>query len=147
LIRAGYSLPGKFVDDLTPWDLTNLVPYKDEYLSGFRAETYQVPLPKGFEAARKVMAPVIEESIRRDIGGDEQRIQSARTRYDDITFKHILLPVWVSAYRFHGKIFRLVINGWTGEVQGERPLSAWKIAGAVLAVLVIIGILIIIKQN
>ena len=93
------------------------------------------------------MAPVIEESIRRDIGGDEQRIQSARTRYDDITFKHILLPVWVSAYRFHGKIFRLVINGRTGEVQGERPLSAWKIAGAVLAVLVIIGILIIIKQN
>ena len=147
LIRAGNSLPGKFVDDLTPWDLTNLVPYKDEYLSGFRAETYQVPLPQGFEAARKVMAPVIEESIRRDIGGDEQRIQSARTRYDDITFKHILLPVWVSAYRFHGKIFRLVINGRTGEVQGERPLSAWKIAGAVLAVLVIIGILIIIKQN
>ena len=53
----------------------------------------------------------------------------------------------MSAYRFHGKIFRLVINGRTGEVQGERPFSAWKIAGVVFAVLVIIGILIILKQN
>ena len=147
LIPASKSLPEKYVDQLTPWDLANLVPYADEYLSGFRAESYQVSLQEGFESAKGIAAPAIEASIQRDIGGDEQRIHSAQTQYVNIAFKHILLPIWMSAYRFREKIFRILINARTGEVQGERPFSAWKIAGAVLAVLVIIGILILISAS
>ncbi len=147
LILAGKSLPRKYVDLLAPWDLANLVPYADEYLSGFRAESYQVTLPEGFEAAKAKMEPVIEGSIRRDIGGDEQRIGSSETQYSDISFKHILLPVWMTAYRFREKIYRILINARTGEVQGERPFSAWKIAAAVLTALIFIGILIIIGKN
>jgi hypothetical protein len=147
LILASTSLPKKYVDRLEPWDLGNLVAYADEYLSGFRAESYQISLPDGFEEAKKVMAAAIETSIRHDIGGDEQRIQSARTEYRDITFKHILLPVWLSAYRFKDAVYRIFINARTGEVQGERPYSAWKIAGAVLLVLAIIGIMIYVGSS
>ena len=147
LILASKSLPRNYTDRLQPWDLANLVPYSNDYLSGFRAESYQVSLPQGFEEAKAVMAAAIESSIRQDIGGDEQRIDSARTEYGNITFKHILLPVWLSAYRFRDKIYRILINARTGEVQGERPFSAWKIAGAVLLGLVIIGILILIKSS
>ncbi|HYK87248.1 MAG TPA: hypothetical protein VE398_00655 [Acidobacteriota bacterium] len=144
LILASKSLPKKYADRLEPWDLPNLVAYADEYLSGFRAESYQVSLPEGFEAAKTMMAATIQASIRTDIGGDEQRIHSVDTRYDKITFKHILLPVWLSAYRFRDKIFRILINARTGEVQGERPYSPWKITGAVAAVLIIIAALIMI---
>jgi len=144
LILASTSLPGQFVEKLTPWDLPNAVPYANEYLSGFRAESYQINLPEGFEAAKKMMAPVIEASIRSDIGGDEQRIHSSQTQYSNITFKHILLPVWMSAYRFRDRVFRMLINARTGEVQGERPYSAWKIAGVTIAALFAIAILILI---
>ncbi len=147
LIAASRSLPKKYVDLLAPWDLANLVPYTDEYLSGFRAESYQITLPEGFETAKQVMSPVIESSIRKDIGGDEQRISSSETQYHDITFKHILLPVWMTAYRFRDKIFRILINARTGEVQGERPFSALKIVAAVLAALVLIGILVLLSKN
>jgi predicted RNA-binding Zn-ribbon protein involved in translation (DUF1610 family) len=147
LVLAGKSLPSKYVDLLEPWDLPELVPYADEFLSGFRAETYQVSLPEGFEFARKMMAPIIEATIRSNIGGDEQRIHSAATQYSNITFKHILLPVWMSAYRFREIIYRIVINARTGDVQGERPYSAWKIAGAVLAGLLIVGILILVSSS
>ncbi len=146
LVRASRSLPGKYADQLEPWDLPNLVPYADEYLSGFRAESYQVNLPEGFEAAKGIMAHAIEATIRGDIGGDEQQIHSAQTQYSNITFKHILLPVWMSAYRFRERIFRILINARTGEVQGERPYSAWKIAAAVLAALIILGVLILIRN-
>jgi predicted RNA-binding Zn-ribbon protein involved in translation (DUF1610 family) len=145
LILASRSLPKKYADRLEPWDLDHLVPYKDAFLSGFRAESYQVSLPQGFEAAKEAMEPVIRTSIRHDIGGDEQQIHSAHTQYRDITFKHILLPVWLSAYRFREKIYRILINARTGEVQGERPYSAWKIAGAVLLGLAIAGIIILIR--
>ena len=104
-------------------------------------------LPEGFEVAKGIMAPVIESSIRGDIGGDEQQIHTTQTQYGNITFKHILLPVWLTAYRFKERIFRILINARTGEVQGERPFSPWKIAAAVVAVLVIIGILILIASS
>jgi DNA-directed RNA polymerase subunit RPC12/RpoP len=146
LILASKSLPRKYADSLEPWDLPNLVAYADEYISGFRAESYQISLPEGFEAAKAVMAGIIQNSIRQDIGGDEQRIHSTQTQYGNITFKLILLPVWLSAYRFRDKVFRILINARTGEVQGERPFSGWKIAGAILAGLLIAGVVILVAS-
>jgi len=78
------------------------------------------------------MDRVIARDVRFDIGGDRQRIHSIDTRVKDVTFKHILLPVWMAAYKYRGKSYRFVINARTGQVQGERPYSAWKIAFAVL---------------
>lgn len=133
------SLPQALVAKLEPWDLEELVPYADDYLSGFRSESYRVGLAEGFEVAKTVMDEGIRQSICRDIGGDHQRIHNVHTLYSNITFKHLLLPVWVSAYRFHDKIYRFVVNARTGEVQGERPWSFVKIALAVLAVLAVAG--------
>lgn len=132
LVMASHSLPRKYADRLEPWDLRNLTPYSDEYLSGFQAERYQIDLAGGFGIAKEVMDDEIRATIRRDIGGDHQRIHSVNTQYDDITFKHILLPVWLSAYRFKERTFRFLVNARTGEVQGERPYSWIKITLFVL---------------
>jgi len=86
-----------------------------------------------------VMDRTIERDVRFDIGGDRQRITALETEIDGITFKHVLLPIWVAAYRYGGRSFRIVINGQTGRVQGERPYSAWKIALAVIAGALIAG--------
>jgi hypothetical protein len=102
-------------------------------------ESYAIGLEDGFSDAREKMKPAIREKIRRDIGGDTQRIFSINTRYDGVTFKHILLPVWISAYYFGNKLFRILINARTGEVQGERPWSWIKITLAVIAAITIIG--------
>jgi hypothetical protein len=141
LVLASKSLPRKYAERLEPWDLANLVPYSDDYLSGFRAESYQVDLPEGFEAARQIMDARIRESICRDIGGDHQQIHSVKTQYDHITFKHILLPVWLSAYQYRDKVYRILINARTGEIQGERPFSVWKIIFAVVCALAALGFL------
>ncbi len=139
LVLASKSLPRKCTEKLEPWDLENLVPYSDEYLSGFRSESYQIDLEEGFTHAQKIMDSGIRASIRRDIGGDHQRIHSVKSQYDNITFKHVLLPVWISAYRFRDKVYRFVVNARTGEVQGERPWSWVKITALVLAVLAAAG--------
>lgn len=139
LVLASESLPRVYVDRLEPWDLPELVSYADEYLSGFRAERYQIGLEQGFERAKDAMAGPIRSTICGDIGGDHQRVHSSRTQYDQITFKHLLLPVWISAYRYRRKTYRFLVNARTGEVQGERPWSWIKIALAVLAGLAIVG--------
>lgn len=138
LVLASSSLPRRFTDALTPWDLSHLAPYRPDYLAGFEAERYTIPLSDGHGIARQEMAGVILNDARRDIGGDEQRIQQIRTDFSDESFKHILLPVWTAAYKYGGKSYRFVVNGQSGRVQGERPYSAWKIALAVIAALIAI---------
>src|SRR5690606_1805668 len=111
LVLASTSLPVKHAEELEPWDLENLTTFREEYLSGFRAESYHVELDKGFDRAKQIMDEAIRATIRRDIGGDHQRIHSVQSQYDDITFKHILLPIWISAYRFQDRTFRFLVNG------------------------------------
>jgi hypothetical protein len=149
-VLASRSLPTKYTEGLHPWALDKLQPYAVEFLAGFRAEGYTVSLEDGFADARAKMDAVIRRDVRFDIGGDRQRIHSVDTTMSDLTFKHILLPVWLAAYKYRGKTYPFVVNGQTGRVQGERPWSWIKIAFAGIALAVvaaIIGYLIAISEN
>jgi len=128
LVVASRSLPREYVEKLEPWELEDMLPFNESYLSGFKTESYQVDLKEGFDDAKIKMDERIRASVCRDIGGDHQRIHSLNTVYNNITFKHILLPIWISAYMYKDKVYRFLINGKTGEVQGERPYSWVKIA-------------------
>ena len=138
LIPATRSLPENRLSALEPWDLPELKPYDPAFLSGYKAQRYQVELAEGFERARQVAARVIEGDVRQDIGGDEQRISNISTHYSGITFKHVLLPVYAGAYRLNQKVYQVVINGRTGEVQGDRPYSILKIGCLIAFILFII---------
>jgi DNA-directed RNA polymerase subunit RPC12/RpoP len=141
LILASKSLPKRYTDALEPWDLEALEPYRPEFLAGYGAEGYTVELEEGYDQARDVMDSQIRSDVRRNIGGDRQRIHQINTSVSDVTFKHILLPIWTAAYKFRGKSYRFVVNGRTGEVKGERPWSIWKIAIAVVVVAIIGGVI------
>ena len=147
LVMAATSLPRGYTEGLAPWDLGALRPYRPDYLAGFLAEGYTVGLSEGNALAHQIMAQVIAGDVARDIGGDEQRIGQIDTNHSAETFKHILLPVWMAAYKYNGKTFRFVVNGQTGKVQGERPYSAWKIAFAVLVAAVVIGVVAVLGQR
>jgi len=145
LIPATKSVSRPRLAKLEPWDLPQLRPYDPAFLSGFKAQRYQVELAEGFEEAKGIMAPAIEGDVRRDIGGDEQRVHNVNTSYFDITFKHILLPVYIGAYRFNQKIYQVMINARTGEVQGDRPYSIWKIALLILFIIIVIALIAVLK--
>lgn len=142
LVVSSESLPENLANALEPWDIDALVPYNDSYLSGFITESYKTDLKSGFEKAKIVMQDTISKSVMQDIGGDEQQITHLESTYNDITFKHILLPVWLSSYKYNDKVYRFLINARTGEVQGERPYSATKIALLVVSILTVIGVII-----
>lgn len=141
LIPATRSLPVNRLTALEPWDLQELKGYDPGYLSGFKAQRYQVELGEGFEQAKVVAARTIDGDVRRDIGGNEQRVHNISTNYSAITFKHLLLPVYAGAYQLNQKVYQVVVNGRTGEVQGDRPYSFWKIALFILAILFVLILL------
>ncbi len=127
LVRLGYAPEG-------------LKGYETSFLTGYRVERYQVVLREAFAQAQQKMDAVIREDVRQDIGGDEQRIHTVRTNYNAITFKHILLPVWMFSYRYRGKSYQVLACGVTGKMLGDYPLSIWKVTLAVILGLVLAGI-------
>jgi LSD1 subclass zinc finger protein len=141
LVIASRSLPRQNTEKLEPWDLQNLVPFESGFLSGYKTESYQIDLKEGFEEAKSKMEIAIRENVLSDIGGFHQRILFMNNSYNNITFKHILLPLWISSYRYQNKAYRFMINGRSGHVQGERPYSWGKIALAISAGIIVIIIL------
>ena len=144
LVCASHSLPPGLIADLGDWRLDRLEPFNPGYLSGFKTERYALGLKEGFRAAKDIMAPEIDDLIRQDIGGDHQRIDSKRTRYSQITFKHLLLPTWVAVYRYHDRTFQILVNGRTGRVTGDRPYSWWKITLLVLLIALVVGVIAVV---
>lgn len=140
LVLASNKVPHKYAQNLGTWDLPELTGYQDAFITGYQTMRYDVDLEQGFGAAQNLMQPTIDQNIRWDIGGDEQQILSKKTQYDNITFKHILLPIWVGAYRYRGKTWNYLVNGRSGEVRGEAPVSFWKVLIAVILGLLIIGV-------
>lgn len=134
LVPASTGLPQRYLNRLEPWPLSKCIPFTQQAIAGFYARVYDVDLDHGFIIAKGRIDAAIEQDVRRRIGGDRQRIESIATQYDAVTFKQLLLPVWMLVYRFRGKPYQVLVNGSTGEVVGERPYSWVKIGLAVLAV-------------
>jgi ribosomal protein S27E len=147
LVPASRSVSESKLSALEPWGLDTLRPYEPAFLAGFKAQRYQLDLGPGFEKAGDAMRPEIEHNVRRDIGGDEQSIDSMNTDYFNAMFRHLLLPVWIGAYRFQNEVYQVAVNACTGEVQGERPYSAVKIAMLVLFIIALIALAALLKHQ
>src|SRR3954471_1690220 len=94
------------------------------------------------------MEHAIDQTIKSDIGGDHQDIQSKAITWQKMTYKHLLLPIWLLTVIYQEKPFQVYINGVTGEVQGARPWSKVKIiVAAVIALVVLIAIIAIIAAS
>lgn len=146
LVPASARLPEGDQRKLGPWSLGSAVPYRADYLSGFQTVRYERDPDNGLAAAKREMDGEIRGACRRDIGGDEQQVHSVRTSYADVTFKLLLLPVWLATYIHAGRTFQVQVNANTGAVIGERPYSLWKITAAIAAALTAIAVGVTVYQ-
>ena len=144
VVPASKTLPNSIMNNLTNWDMMNCLGFRKEFLAGFITEIYQRDFRESITDAKKKMESVIEDTIKVDIGGDDQRIHSRHIRYSDLKFKHLLLPVWISAFRFNNKVYQFVVNGRTGQVIGQYPKDKGKIAMLVIAIIAVIAALVLI---
>ncbi len=146
LINASQKKRRDIPQKIAFWEIKALVPFNSKYLSGFVTEKYTVSLKEGHHWSFQEAKEMANNWIRRDIGGDAQRILQSDIKLSDETFKHILLPVYISSYRYGGKEYHFYINGQTGELSGTRPYSFWKIFFLVLFIIVVIAIIAIFVQ-
>ncbi|MES2661456.1 MAG: zinc ribbon domain-containing protein [Verrucomicrobiota bacterium] len=127
--------------------LTDLKPYEPAFVRGWTVERYQVDLRQASQISKQQMDATIYQLCSRDVPGDTQRNLQVESDYQGRTFKHILVPVWLATYTYGSKSFQVVMNGYTGKMAGEHPLSWLKITFAVLGVLLVILIIVMLNQR
>ncbi len=142
LVAASKGVPPELLGKVEPFPTTDLTPYNTAFLSGWVVEQYQIDLIAAADRSRALMDNALESLCRSEVPGDTQRNLQVSADYSAQTFKHILVPVWLLTYTYGAKIYRVVINGYTGQIAGKYPLSWVKILLVVLAILLVVGIII-----
>ena len=131
----------KEIQGILPFNtVENTKPYTSSYLSGYHAEIYRVKADVGFESAKQIMEAELRGLAERDIlrRFDRAQVHSLIPKYSNVTYKHVLLPVWGSSFGYKGKTYNYFVNGETGVVDGKRPYSPAKIIIAVAAALAVV---------
>lgn len=125
LVAASHSLPLGLMNKVSDYDTQKLVPYTSDLLAGWPTEIYQISLAAASLVARQ---QVVTEARRHALNqmGWETLLHAPQIDSTGVlveSYKLVLLPVWIASYRFQHQRYRLLINGQTGNVAGEKPLN------------------------
>jgi DNA-directed RNA polymerase subunit RPC12/RpoP len=135
LIVGSSKLSHIILERLYPFNLNELVRYTPDYLAGWQAQAYDVTLPIAWEQGKEEMRERARNVCYDDIPTQHVRNFSMAADFANETWRYLLLPVYVAAYQFEGKVFQVMVNGQTGLVAGQKPVAWWKIWLAITAML------------
>lgn len=124
------------VIDCEPFDFSKLVPYSPQVVAGFIAERYSIGLKEGWELAQDSMQSQLRSDIadfvKKHWRADRADSVKFSTIFSDVTYKYVLVPAWISSFKYKEKIYQFAVNGQTGKVGGKSPVSVWRVLIAIL---------------
>lgn len=147
LILASRQLTQEKLRKVFPYRLEDVVDYEPKVMLGWEAEVYGIDVQEGQERARQEIEQRIETACAQACSDDTYRNLRVETEYENPTFKHLLLPLWLCSYQYGGKAYQFLINGQTGSIAGTRPKSFWKIALLVVAFVLFVLVLILLSKK
>jgi len=144
-VLASRGIDGGLERRLGRFELAALVPYRPDYLSGWAAEEYQVPLEAGWSTAEALVRATQRARCSGDVPGDTQRNLVVSTVIGDVRWRLALLPVWSLSYAWKGRTFPVLVNGQTGRVAGRAPTSWLKVVLLILVIAAVITTIVLLS--
>lgn len=138
LVNAGKSINNKDLGRITPFGTNESLVYNESFLAGFSAEHYSVNVQSGFEAAKNTMNATIRQRILSQYSYDHVDYLNVSTSFADVTYKYVLLPIWIGLFSYNNKQFKFYVNGESGKATGKYPKSALRISIFVLIIAIIV---------
>lgn len=142
LVLASKNHDSEMLLNLEPFDTENNKAYNPEYIAGFVAERYSLGLNDAWGIAQRDIADTLKEQVSNDIRhnyhADHVRNVRLDTTFSNITYKYLLLPIWISNFKYNDKIYQFMVNGQTGKVAGKTPISIPKVILTILGILAIL---------
>jgi Zn finger protein HypA/HybF involved in hydrogenase expression len=144
LVPGTSRLSKLLLSRLDAFELEGLVTYEPRLLAGFLAQTYDVTLPDAWEQGRHQMRERAREACMSDTHSRHVRNFKMTAELDDESWRHVLLPLWVAAYRYGDRTFVVLMDGAGGKVAGQKPVAwhkVWLAITLLLAPGVLLGLL------
>jgi hypothetical protein len=141
------GLPLQLLRKVEPFPTGDAVKYDTAFLSGHVVEHYKVVLVEAAEQSGAQMMAQLERLCAAQVPGDTHRNLRIFPAFSGLTFKHVLVPVWLLSYVYGRKAYQVLVNGYTGKMAGNYPYSVWKVLILVLVVLVVIGAVILLQDS
>ncbi|HWE40797.1 MAG TPA: zinc ribbon domain-containing protein [Isosphaeraceae bacterium] len=142
LVSGSKGLPQAVSEWIQPFQLLALKRYAPHYLAGWLSEEYSVAKDQALDLSRAEFHRREAAAIAAFLPGDTHRGLRVETTFSKVNSDLILLPIYLRSYRYKGKLYRILINGQTGLIAGEKPISAARVAIAVVLALLLIAILV-----
>jgi uncharacterized Zn finger protein (UPF0148 family) len=127
LISGSSHTSHLILERLEPFNLNELVLYSPDYLAGWQAHAYDINLPKAWEDGKASMRERAKKACYDNIPSPHVRNFSMSADFSDESWRYLLLPVYLAAYRFEDKVYQVMVNGQSGVVAGQKPVAWWKI--------------------
>ena len=141
-IAAGKELDQKAYNKISPFDISTIKVYSKDYLAGYSAKHYDKSLKDAWQESKGIMDERLRKLILEQNGCDVIGYLNVSTVHNDVTFKYVLLPLYLLNYRYKKKNYKVAVNGNTGRVVGKTPVSFWRVLIAViLGIGVVAGLL------
>ena len=139
LAQGSTGVPEALWRGLEPFPVAGIAPYDPRFLAGFAAERAGDPPLAAWQSVRATTEASERAAAATQVPEGQHRNLTAKVSYREVGFRQVLLPIWVAAYRYRGKVFRFGVNGATGEVAGSAPRSVLRIAAVALVVLALVS--------
>jgi Zn finger protein HypA/HybF involved in hydrogenase expression len=126
---------------IQPFNLPALKRYEPYFLAGWLAEEYSVGRDDALAICRAEFQRQENQNVGSFLPGDTHRSLSVATEFSHVSSDLCLLPVYILSYRYRDKVYRFLLNGQTGKMAGDKPLSGTRIAMAIAAALFLIVVI------
>lgn len=141
LVCATTNHNQSMLQGIEPYRTAENKAYRPEYVAGFAAERYAIGIKEAWQMAKESikyrLRGNIERKIIRENHADHVRNLQVDAVFSKMTYKYLLLPVWISSYKYKEKVYQFMVNGQTGKVSGKTPISIPKVVITGIAVVLI----------
>ncbi len=147
LVSGSRGLAQREADRIKPFHLPALKRYEPFFLAGWLSEEYSVQREDALQTCQQEFYSREQENVADHLPGDTYSGLQVDTRFSQVNSDLILLPVYLLVYRYRDKLYRFMVNGQTGKVAGDKPVSIWRILAAVGVGAIVVLILFLIASS
>lgn len=145
LISASKGLSQDWVQRLGDYEFGQVQSYRPDFLLGRESEEAALDRTSALQVAKGQVEEKERAACAALVPGNRHKDLRVETTVSDQDARLLFLPVWMASFQYGGKLYRCVVNGQTGKIGGEAPVSAgkvWLVVGAVVAVIAVIALLV-----
>ncbi len=133
------KMDDSYMDSIEPFDYSELKPFSTAYLPGYLANKYDVSAQESMPRAELRCRNSAISFLHQDIVGYETMVpieEKVSLRRGKVHYA--LMPVWTLHTKWRNKDYLFMMNGQTGKLVGDLPVSRgkfWGLAAVISAAL------------